>query len=191
MPPHRRGGTAPAAVTVIAAGALQGMTLRHTATRPWAVAGAGLVAAGLIAATPAVITRSSRIAVAITDIRLALAAAELDLPAPILQWGNVLLTTAEDVRAPFTAWTSAPVPILRQLLVNQVDNVKDLRSGLSTAAELERSLAQGKPRWCVDGVGRTEPAGCVAVAVRGVRAGCFPDLFAALATTMTDPIISP
>ncbi|MBS9534158.1 DsrE family protein [Mycobacterium sp. M1] len=56
---------------------------------------------------------------------------------------------------------------------------------------LERGLARGEPRWCADGVGRTEPADCEAVGtVAGVRVGCFPDLYAALAADMPDQIIS-
>ena len=56
---------------------------------------------------------------------------------------------------------------------------------------LERALAEGQPRWCADGVGRTESVDCVAVnTVAGVRVGCFPDLYAALSTNMPDQIIS-
>lgn len=56
---------------------------------------------------------------------------------------------------------------------------------------LERGLARGRPRWCADGVGRTEPAECTPVGtVAGVTVGCFPDLYAALSTNLPDHIIS-
>lgn len=56
---------------------------------------------------------------------------------------------------------------------------------------LERSLATGLPRWCADGVGRAEPAECSPVdTVAGVRVGCFPDLYAALAADAPDHVIS-
>lgn len=90
------------------------------------------------------------------------------------------------------------------------DNVYALRSGnplgerLASYAEqngmllmmcdncaLERSLAEGQPRWCADGVGRADPADCVVVdTVPGVTVGCFPDLYAALSANMPDHIIS-
>ncbi|HEU0190046.1 MAG TPA: SaoD/DsrE family protein [Mycobacterium sp.] len=90
------------------------------------------------------------------------------------------------------------------------DNVYALRSGdpvgerlaewvrrsgmllmMCDSCALERGLAQGRPRWCENGVGRTEPADCVPVGtVSGVKVGCFPDLYAALAQDMPDQIIS-
>lgn len=58
---------------------------------------------------------------------------------------------------------------------------------------LERHLADGAPRWCdpATGAGRTEPAECVPTdVVAGVRVGCFPDLYAALASNPPDHVIS-
>jgi sulfur relay (sulfurtransferase) complex TusBCD TusD component (DsrE family) len=56
---------------------------------------------------------------------------------------------------------------------------------------LERNLAQGQPRWCEDGRGRTSPAECTPLnTVPGVRVGCFPDLYAALAANPPDQVIS-
>jgi len=57
---------------------------------------------------------------------------------------------------------------------------------------LERSLAEGEPRWCApDGTGRTEPGECaVKDTVSGVHVGCFPDLYAALASNIPDQVIS-
>lgn len=57
---------------------------------------------------------------------------------------------------------------------------------------LERHLAEGRPRWCdAQGRGRTEPAECRARdTVAGVRVGCFPDLYDALAGNMPDQVIS-
>jgi hypothetical protein len=58
---------------------------------------------------------------------------------------------------------------------------------------LERHLAEGSPRWCdpATGVGRREPAECtVAGTVPGVQVGCFPDLYAALADSPPDHVIT-
>jgi sulfur relay (sulfurtransferase) complex TusBCD TusD component (DsrE family) len=56
---------------------------------------------------------------------------------------------------------------------------------------LERNLAQGQPRWCEDGRGRTSPAECTPLnTVPGVQVGCFPDLYAALAANPPDQVIS-
>jgi hypothetical protein len=57
---------------------------------------------------------------------------------------------------------------------------------------LERGLATGEPRWCdADGRGRTEPGECqVAGTVAGVHVGCFPDLYAALAGSPPDQVIT-
>ncbi len=57
---------------------------------------------------------------------------------------------------------------------------------------LERNLAEGEPRWCgPDGQGRTEPAECHTVGtVAGVQVGCFPDLYAALAGSPPDQVIT-
>jgi hypothetical protein len=58
---------------------------------------------------------------------------------------------------------------------------------------LERHLAEGRPRWCdpESGEGRTEPAECRPVdTVAGVRVGCFPDLYEALAGNPPDQVIS-
>ncbi len=58
---------------------------------------------------------------------------------------------------------------------------------------LERHLAEGEPRWCdpATGAGRTEP-GEVSVrdTVDGVQVGCFPDLYAALAASPPDQVIT-
>jgi sulfur relay (sulfurtransferase) complex TusBCD TusD component (DsrE family) len=57
---------------------------------------------------------------------------------------------------------------------------------------LQRSLAEGAPRWCSpDGVGLTEPNEIRAVnTVAGVQVGCFPDLYAALAGSPPDQVIT-
>ena len=58
---------------------------------------------------------------------------------------------------------------------------------------LERNLAEGEPRWCdpATGRGRTEAAECRTLdTVDGVQVGCFPDLYAALATNPPDQVIS-
>lgn len=57
---------------------------------------------------------------------------------------------------------------------------------------LERNLAEGSPRWCgPDGVGRSEPAECHPLnTVEGVQVGCFPDLYAALAGSPPDQVIT-
>ena len=57
---------------------------------------------------------------------------------------------------------------------------------------LQRNLAEGAPRWCnPDGTGRTEPNEIRTVnTVAGVRVGCFPDLYAALAGNPPDQVIT-
>lgn len=58
---------------------------------------------------------------------------------------------------------------------------------------LERGLAHGQPVWCdpATGRGRQEPATCRPTGtVEGVRVGCFPDLYAALATDPPDFVIT-
>lgn len=57
---------------------------------------------------------------------------------------------------------------------------------------LERGLASGGPRWCdPSGEGRAEPGECHPVGVvDGVQVGCFPDLYAALAGSPPDQVIS-
>ncbi len=58
---------------------------------------------------------------------------------------------------------------------------------------LERNLARGEPRWCDPrtGHGRTEPVSIEPVnTVAGVQVGCFPDLYAALATNPPDQVIT-
>ena len=57
---------------------------------------------------------------------------------------------------------------------------------------LERGLAEGEPRWCDSkGHGRREPAEIrVKDTVAGVTVGCFPDLYAALAASPPDQVIT-
>lgn len=57
---------------------------------------------------------------------------------------------------------------------------------------LERGLAQGEPRWCdAQGRGRVQPAECQPQdVVAGVKVGCFPDLYAALAGNPPDQVIT-
>ncbi|NND84176.1 MAG: DsrE family protein [Acidimicrobiia bacterium] len=58
---------------------------------------------------------------------------------------------------------------------------------------LERNLAEGEPRWCDPGTGegRSEAAECsVKDTVDGVHVGCFPDLYAALAGSPPDQVIT-
>jgi hypothetical protein len=57
---------------------------------------------------------------------------------------------------------------------------------------LERNLAEGTPRWCdANGRGLTDPAECrVRDTVGGVKVGCFPDLYDALAGNMPDQVIT-
>jgi hypothetical protein len=58
---------------------------------------------------------------------------------------------------------------------------------------LERNLAEGAPRWCdpSTGEGRAEPAECrPRDTVTGVQVGCFPDLYAALAASPPDQVIT-
>jgi hypothetical protein len=57
---------------------------------------------------------------------------------------------------------------------------------------LERGLAEGQPRWCdPQGRGRKEPADVrVKDTVAGVAVGCFPDLYAALASNPPDQVIT-
>jgi hypothetical protein len=58
---------------------------------------------------------------------------------------------------------------------------------------LERGLAIGEPVWCdpATGQGRRTPAPCqVQHTVQGVRVGCFPDLYAALAANPPDQVIT-
>jgi hypothetical protein len=58
---------------------------------------------------------------------------------------------------------------------------------------LERNLAEGAPRWCdpATGQGRQTPAECrTKDTVEGVQVGCFPDLYAALAGSPPDQVIT-
>ena len=57
---------------------------------------------------------------------------------------------------------------------------------------LERGLADGEPKWCdADGHGRTQPGDIrVTDTVDGVQVGCFPDLYAALASNPPDQVIT-
>lgn len=58
---------------------------------------------------------------------------------------------------------------------------------------LERHLAQGRPRWCGPATGeeQSEPATVQTVGtVPGVQVGCFPDLYAALASNPPDQVIT-
>lgn len=58
---------------------------------------------------------------------------------------------------------------------------------------LERNVAKGEPRWCdpVTGEGRENPAECEPHdMVDGAHVGCFPDLYAALAGSPPDQVIS-
>jgi len=57
---------------------------------------------------------------------------------------------------------------------------------------LERGLAEGEPRWCdANGQGRREPADIrVKETVAAVQVGCFPDLYAALASNPPDQVIT-
>jgi hypothetical protein len=58
---------------------------------------------------------------------------------------------------------------------------------------LERGLAEGVPVWCDPGTGqgRQKPAECrVKDTVQGVRVGCFPDLYAALAMNPPDQVMT-
>ena len=58
---------------------------------------------------------------------------------------------------------------------------------------LERNLAEGEPRWCdpATGAGRELPAECTTRdTVAGVEVGCFPDLYAALASNPPDQVIT-
>ena len=63
---------------------------------------------------------------------------------------------------------------------------------LCDMCSLERGLAEGEPRWCdSQGHGRQEPAEVrVKDTVAGVRVGCFPDLYAALATNPPHQVIT-
>lgn len=57
---------------------------------------------------------------------------------------------------------------------------------------LERNLAEGEPRWCdAGGMGRTEPGEVRTLStVVGVRVGCFPDLYSALAANPPDQVVT-
>ena len=57
---------------------------------------------------------------------------------------------------------------------------------------LERGLATGEPRWFdAGGKGRTRPGKIdVKDVAAGVQVGCFPDLYAALATNPPDQVIT-
>jgi len=58
---------------------------------------------------------------------------------------------------------------------------------------LERGLAVGQPIWCdpATGRGRQEPGTCrPRDTVAGVRVGCFPDLYSALAANPPDQVIT-
>ena len=57
---------------------------------------------------------------------------------------------------------------------------------------LERGLATGEPRWCdAQGRGRTGPGQIVVKdVVAGVQVCCFPDLYAALAGSPPDQVIT-
>lgn len=57
---------------------------------------------------------------------------------------------------------------------------------------LERGLAAGQPRWCgPDGRGLASPAPCEPQGtVPGVKVGCFPDLYLALASNLPDQVIT-
>jgi sulfur relay (sulfurtransferase) complex TusBCD TusD component (DsrE family) len=58
---------------------------------------------------------------------------------------------------------------------------------------LERGLAEGEPIWCdpATGRGRQEPATCrPRDTFAGVRVGCFPDLYSALAANPPDQVIT-
>ena len=57
---------------------------------------------------------------------------------------------------------------------------------------LFRNLAEGRPTWSdPDGAGITEPSPCVPMnTVDGVQVGCFPDLYAGLAESPPDHIVT-
>ena len=58
---------------------------------------------------------------------------------------------------------------------------------------LERGLAEGQPVWCdpVTGRGRMQPGtGTIKDTYEGVKVGCFPDLYAALAGNPPDQVIT-
>ena len=57
---------------------------------------------------------------------------------------------------------------------------------------LERSLAEGEPKWCdADGPGRSKPGEVRAPGtVKGVEVGCFHDLYTALAGNPPDQVIT-
>lgn len=57
---------------------------------------------------------------------------------------------------------------------------------------LARGLAEGEPRWCdAQGRPRSQPGDCrVKDVVAGVKVGCFPDLYTALAGNPPDQVIS-
>jgi hypothetical protein len=73
-----------------------------------------------------------------------------------------------------------------------VAQAKSMLLMMCDMCSLERGLAEGEPRWCdANGQGRREPAEIrVKGTVAGVQVGCFPDLYAALATNPPDQVIT-
>jgi len=69
---------------------------------------------------------------------------------------------------------------------------KNILLMMCDACALERNLAKGELRWCYpDGSARTTPGQCEPHdTVEGVKVGCFPDFYAALANNPPDQVIS-
>lgn len=69
---------------------------------------------------------------------------------------------------------------------------KNIMLMMCDACALERSLAEGSPRWIdATGKGCSAPSECLPKnTVEGVRVGCFPDLYNALSGNIPDQVIS-
>ena len=76
--------------------------------------------------------------------------------------------------------------------LSQIAREKGILLMMCDMCALERNLATGEARWCdAKGQGRTEPGEVhPANTVEGVQVGCFPDLYAALASNQPDQVIT-
>lgn len=67
--------------------------------------------------------------------------------------------------------------------------------GVCDMCALDRGLAEGEPVWCTPDRGTARPAPApekirLKNAIEGLHVGCFPDLYAALATNPPDAVVS-
>lgn len=89
-------------------------------TRPLVTAGVALVGAGVVAATPVIAPPPGLPDLQTRAVKLATATD------PITAWEDVLQTATTNATAIFDDWSSAPFPVLQQVLVNQAGYFEDL-----------------------------------------------------------------